>query len=153
VLTVVQDGVVRPGAIDVVLVGHHPPPEWLASQSPRYVGLQARLDRPDAQLARLPQVVSLLSFDYARAFSWRGREAMPRDFEGRLARIVRARSVFPGRRLRAYEVPLRADVVRALLASGVDLIGVKRLRANGEAFRRAVRPQVPAEGEPACRRR
>jgi hypothetical protein len=137
ILTVVESGNERAGPVRVILVGYHPPFEWLAQQPRRFVAVQRHYADLTSEDRRWPgHLLALVSQRYADAFSWDGSGAVPTEFSDSLARLVAARGSVPGRILRVYEVPLREPIVRALLEGGVDLLGVKKIHEGAEILRR-----------------
>ena len=127
-LTVVRDGQVQPGPVQVVLVGWFPPLAELAAESPRYAAVQCRWrDLPPGHAALPAHLLRLVSFEYRDEFDWQGEDAPPADFAGRLAAIRATVDAVPGRRLRVLRAPLDRRVYAALLAGGVDLIGTREL--------------------------
>ena len=126
-----------PGAVQVVLVGWHPPLSELAADSDSLVTVPARLTRSGLDLPEGGTAfVGMVSLDYGKTLQWRGRGALSREDRQTLARIAGARRVLPGRLVRAFNVPSSSAVYQVLLRSGVDLIGSKDLKASAAILRR-----------------
>jgi hypothetical protein len=120
-------GKTRP--VQVILVGWHPPLREIAAESLQLATVQARVSRsglsvPEGDSA----LVGLVSMDYGKNLRWRGRGPLSPEDRRTLARIREVRKAFPGRLVRAYNVPAVPRVYQLLLSSGVDLIGAKDLR-------------------------
>jgi hypothetical protein len=118
-----------PGPVQVILVGWHPPLREIAAESLQLATVQVRVSRsglsvPEGDSA----LVGLVSLDYGNSLRWRGRGPLSREDRRTLARIREVRKAFPGRLVRAYNVPSVPRVYQLLLSSGVDLIGAKDLR-------------------------
>lgn len=144
ILTVVRDGVVVPGPVQVVLVGWMPPLDELAAEPVRYVAAQAHYRQLPADHAQLPaDLLKLVTVKYPDEFDWDGHDQEPPGFTHHLARIEAAAHAVPGRLLRVFQVPRREACYRALLDGGVDLIGTKTLGRSRKLLLRC----LPAAGE------
>ncbi len=127
-LTVVRDGVVQPGPVQVVLVGWFPPLAELAAEPVRWVAVQAHYRQLPADHAALPSdLLKLITVKYPDEFDWDGHDLPPPEFTRQLARIRADTDAVPGRLLRVFQVPRREACYAALLEGGVDLIGTKTL--------------------------
>ncbi|MGD8414956.1 MAG: hypothetical protein PVF33_12035 [Candidatus Latescibacterota bacterium] len=126
ILTVVRSGVETPGAVQVILVGWHPPLDTLAAQPVRYAAVQAHYRDLPPDHERYPaHLLKLLSQNYNdKLLTRNGGAASPR-LHRRLEALKTAARAVPGRWVRVYNVPTRPDVYRELLDCGVDLIGTK----------------------------
>jgi glycerophosphoryl diester phosphodiesterase len=125
-LTVVRDGVEYPGAVQVILVGWHPPLDYLAAQPVRYVAVQCHYRSLPAGHERYPgHLLKLLSQKYNDKLLIRTGEPVSPRLQRRLDKLNDAARAVPGRLVRVYNVPTKRRVYEALLASGVDLIGTK----------------------------
>jgi len=128
ILTVVRDGAVTPGPIQVVLVGWFPPLAELAAQPVRYCAVQSHFRDLPADHARWPaHLLKLITVRYGDEFARWGNGARPDGFAAKLAAIRAARDAVPGRWLRVFAMPHRPRVYAALLDGGVDLLGTKNL--------------------------
>jgi hypothetical protein len=122
----VRDGVEYPGAVQVILVGWHPPLDYLAAQPQRYVAVQAHYRSLPSDHERYPShLLKLLSQNYNDKLLIRTGEPLSPRLERRLEGLTDAAQAVPGRMVRVYNVPTKRAVYEALLASGVDLIGTK----------------------------
>jgi len=135
ILTVVRDGEVTTGPVQVILVGWHPPLALLQNQPTRYVAVQAHYRTLPANHAEYPShLLKMLSQNYNEKLLTRGGGVHSKRFQQRLDALVTAAGVVPGRLVRVYGVPTNADVYRVLLDSGVDLIGTKDIRGAAAAL-------------------
>lgn len=133
-LWVVEHGEERPGAVLVTLVGWHPPIDDLARESRRWVHVQQQVVTRSMHFEPSP-VVRLVSLNYGKTIRWSGRAPMPSSAQGWLDALQFAKGSAPGRIARVYNVPPRAEIYRALYASGVDLIGTEDLEASERVLR------------------
>jgi hypothetical protein len=117
----------NPRAVQVVLVGWHPPLRELARDPVKLVTVQAHISRSGLRIPGDTNLVGLVSLDYGKTMRWRGRGALSKDDQRVLQHITAARAALPNRLIRAYNVPPEPGVYRLLLRSGVDLIGIKGL--------------------------
>ncbi len=128
ILTVVRDGEVRTGPVQVVLVGWFPPLAELAAETERFVAVQSHFRDLPPDHDRYPaHLLKLVTVKYRDEFAWDGRGRTPAAFTARLAAIRAAADAVPGRLLRVFQVPRREGCYRALLAGRVDLIGTRTL--------------------------
>ena len=119
----------RPGVVQVVLVGWHPPLREIAEDSVHPTAVQARVSNDGLTIPEGDRtLIGLVSLDYAKNIQWRGKGVLSEKDQRTLAQIDSARRILPGRLVRAYDVPAVASIYRMLLASGVDLIGSKDLK-------------------------
>jgi len=126
-LTVVRDGTVRPGPVQVILVGWFPPLEWLAAQPVRYVAVQSHFSELPENHAEYPShLLKLISQNYISLFRWHGEGPMPPEFCNKLAALVAAKRAVPGRILRIFHAPIHPAVYRAFVEAGVDRIGTMK---------------------------
>ena len=119
----------KPGPVQVVLVGWHPPLSQIAADSGPPVTVQARITSTGLELPEGDTtLIGMVSLDYGKAMRWTG-QGTPSEHDGRtLARIGEARRLLPGRIVRAYDVPPDSAVYHGLRQAGVDLIGLKDLQ-------------------------
>ncbi|WP_156799100.1 hypothetical protein [Gemmatimonas aurantiaca] len=123
-------------ALDVVLVGWHPPPNGTRVDS--LPGIQYRLSRAEpVDAAVLDPRVRLLSVDYGKTMGrwWRRSITRARWFDA----IRASKAAVPDRLLRVHNVPQNADVYAALFAAGVDLIGTKQPESTAGLIRPSAR--------------
>ncbi len=134
-LSAVDRGTKPSTAVEVVLVGWHPPIAVLERDPGRCAGVQQQVmsqsTPPDSSA-----VVRLVSLNYGKTIRWSGRSPLPASGRAWLQALERAKRAGPRRIARVYNVPPNAEIYRVLLESGVDLIGTKDL----EATRRALVP-------------
>lgn len=143
ILTVVRDGVEEPGAVQVVLVGWHPPLAELAVESPRYAAVQCRYRDLPADHEDLPaHLLKMISVPYGDEFEWLGSDGAPPEFRCRLQAIRDRAGAVPGRILRVFQVPQRSRIYLELLAGGIDLVGSRNLERDRRLLAK-VRERVP----------
>jgi hypothetical protein len=113
-------------AVEVVLVGWHPPVEELSRRGPAYLRVQEKVTRLGGATAdSTSEWVRLVSLDYGKTI---GRDPARRDQW--LAALRRAKARSAARLARVYNVPARRDLYAMLLAAGVDLIGTEKLESS-----------------------
>ncbi|MES2521812.1 MAG: hypothetical protein V4617_03855 [Gemmatimonadota bacterium] len=122
--------------LQVVLVGWHPPSNGrtAAGGAPDDfpVDMQHRLTRSDtAGLGALDPRVRLVSVDYGKTMGrWWTTAGQRRRW---MAALRGVKTAAPGRILRVHNVPQDGRIYDALLAAGVDVIGIKpRIRMDPE---------------------
>ena len=111
------------GWVDAILVGWTPPMDSLGEAR---IQFRIEASRFVDSLPSDPRI-ALISVRYSDVFRWNGHGVTTNEFGWRLEHLVRGTRLVPGRRLRVYEVPYVADLYRALLDGGVDLLGIKDL--------------------------
>jgi Glycerophosphoryl diester phosphodiesterase family len=122
-LTSVDDGDVRQGAVTVVITGNRPSAETIAAE-PQLAGLDGRLSNLDSDLP--PHLMPMISDKWSDHFTWNGDGEMPASERGKLRGIVE-KAHKAGRVVRFWATPERQSVWRELQSAGVDLIGTDRL--------------------------
>jgi Glycerophosphoryl diester phosphodiesterase family len=138
-LTVVEGGKVRPGAVTVVLTGRRPQLEE-ADSRPRYVGLDGRLS--DLESHAPAHFMPMISDEWPKHFQWNGKGPIPAGERAKLQEIVK-KAHASGRVVRFWKTPEDETVWRELRSMGVDLINTDEL-ARLETFLRASEtPTVP----------
>ncbi|HEY3392769.1 MAG TPA: phosphatidylinositol-specific phospholipase C/glycerophosphodiester phosphodiesterase family protein [Lacipirellulaceae bacterium] len=122
-LTVVDRGKVKHGAVTIVISGNRPIAE-LESAKLRYAGIDGRLSDLDSN--RPSHLMPMISDNWTSHFKWRGDGEMPAEERGRLKEIVD--KVHGARRIvRFWGTPENEAVWRELRSAGVDLIGTDQL--------------------------
>lgn len=128
ILVTVDNGSVRPGPVQVVLVGWHPPLDEMAAEPVRHAAVQCHFRALPADHARYPaHLLKLVTVKYKDLFRWNGRGRVPAEVTAGMARVRAAADAAPGRLVRVFHAPRRATCYRALLDGGADLIGTKTL--------------------------
>jgi hypothetical protein len=122
-LTVVDDGEVRQGAVTVVISGNRPIAE-LESATLRYAGIDGRLS--DLASERPSHLMPMISDNWTSHFTWRGSGEMPADQRRKLREIV-DKVHGAGRVVRFWGTPENEAFWRELRAAGVDLVGTDQL--------------------------
>jgi hypothetical protein len=124
-------------AVEVVLVGWHPPAPSAGGPVP--LGRHERLRRADGRALDISgPAVRLLSLDYGKTVGrWWVTAAARRRW---LATLRATKAASPALQIRAHNVPVDARVYRELFAAGVDLIGTEHLAATARLLGTWARP-------------
>jgi hypothetical protein len=122
-LTTVEAGNLRPGAIAVVLTGNRPTID-VSSPQVRYVGLDGRLS--DLNSRDPAHWMPMISDNWPKTFTWKGDGPMPAKEEAKLRSIVKQVHT-AGRMVRFWGTPENEAVWRELRTAGVDLINTDQL--------------------------
>lgn len=122
-LTSVEAGKVRPGAVTVVLTGYTPQLES-AEAGPRFASLDGRV--ADLESQSPADVLSMISDNWTTQFRWNGKGPMPESEREKLQKIV-TKAHAAGRIVRFWAAPENEDVWRELNSAGVDLINTDQL--------------------------
>jgi hypothetical protein len=112
------------GAIEVILVGWHPPLSRLRPPAPVPFRIQHRISGRSDVLA-VGDDVRLLSVDYGKTMGRRWSSAANR--RGWIEILGSTKRANPNRLLRVHNVPADSTIYGALLDAGVDLIGTRTL--------------------------
>lgn len=110
-------------AVSVVISGNRAK-ELITASSPRYAGIDGRLDDLDSDLDK--RLLPLISDRWGSHFNWDGDGEMPEAEREKLRSIV-AKAHAAGRRVRFWATPEKESVWRELRAAGVDLINTDDL--------------------------
>jgi len=113
VLSSIDHGVNRPGAVETILVGWHPPLAEMEREPVRFASVQLRVQAPRI-VADSSAVIRMVSLDYGKKVAWSGRARMPARGRAWLAALVGAKSAGAGRIARVYNVPPRPEIYRVL---------------------------------------
>jgi hypothetical protein len=118
----------------LVIVSGNRPLKLMRSQPVRYAGYDGRLADLDSDLSA--GVIPMISDQWVKPFTWKGKGPMPPEERRRLNDIVR-RAHAKGRLVRFWLTPdvpspERDAVWRQLLAAGVDLINTDDLKGLRE---------------------
>jgi hypothetical protein len=122
-LTTVETGIVRPGAVTVVLTGNRPQIKRNDS-SVRYVAVDGRLS--DLKSKVPAHLLPMISDNWTKQFNWNGNGPMPENERAKLREIVK-KAHASGRVVRFWATPENETVWRELRAAGVDLINTDEL--------------------------
>jgi glycerophosphoryl diester phosphodiesterase len=134
VLSSCEDGRLTIRNITLVITGHRPM-GWLERGGPRYLFVDADLNRLDRQ-QNLPDLYFTASCRYSRLISWKGKGQIPSSDQQRLTALVdRAHAI--GAKVRLWGSPDKARVWNFLMSCGVDLINTDRLVALRDYFTRS----------------
>ena len=132
-LTTIESGKVRPGAVTVVLTGDRPQIES-ADARRRYAGLDGRLSDLDSRSPA--HLMPMVSDNWTKQFHWNGNGPMPENERAKLREIVK-KAHASGRVVRFWATPENETLWRELRAADVDLINTDELDRLA-AFLRAV---------------
>jgi hypothetical protein len=122
-LTVVDNGEVKPGAVTVVFSGNRPIAE-LERAKLRYAGIDGRLSDLDSN--RPSHLMPMISDNWTSHFKWRGDGEMPAEERRKLKAVV-DKVQGAGRIVRFWGTPENEAVWRELRSARVDLIGTDQL--------------------------
>lgn len=117
-LTVMENGVLKQGAVTVFLSGSRPAEAVLASE-PKLAFLDGRPSDIGKGIA--PELMPVISDNYHNHLSWNGKGTMPEDQRQileKLARDVHAE----GKKLRLWASPDNPTAWKQFQGSGIDLI-------------------------------
>lgn len=123
VLTVVDNGEVKEGAITIVISGNRAVAE-LESAKLRYVGIDGRLS--DLESQRPAHLMPIISDNWTSHFAWRGDGEISAEERRKLREIVE-KAHAAGRIMRFWGTPENEAVWRELRSAGVDLVGTDQL--------------------------
>jgi glycerophosphoryl diester phosphodiesterase len=130
-LTVIENGKVREGAVTVVVSGERPKLHP-ADVGVRYAGLDGR---PLDLSSQLPShFMPMISDKWSNNFTWTGEGAMPASERAKLAEMVN-KAHAAGRVVRFWATPEKESVWRELRTAGVDLINTDELARLAEFLR------------------
>ena len=122
-LTTVDSGKVRQGAVTVVITGNRPRDE-LTKANPRYAGLDGRPSDLDSDAPA--HFMPMISDRWQAHFTWTGDGPMPAAEQAKLAEIVK-KAHSADRVVRFWATPENEAVWTQLRSSGVDLINTDQL--------------------------
>jgi len=136
ILTTVRDGVEYPGPVQVILVGWHPPLDYLREQPERFAAVQIHYTDLPSDHAKYPaHLVRLISQNYNAKLLARGRGPVSPRLRQRFHDVAAAAHAVPGRLARVYRVPTHAAAYDAILDAGIDLIGTRDITGAWELLR------------------
>jgi hypothetical protein len=122
-LTAVEGGKARPGAVTVVLTGNRPQIA-VNDKHLRYAGLDGRLSDLDSHAPA--DLMPMISDNWTKQFHWNGSGPMPENERAKLREIVK-KAHASGRVVRFWATPENETVWRELRSAGVDLINTDEL--------------------------
>jgi Glycerophosphoryl diester phosphodiesterase family len=122
-LTVVDGGKVRQGAVTVVVSGNRPRVES-AETTQRFFGLDGRMSDLDSDVPS--HLMPMISDNWTSHFTWNGDGPMPAGERAKLRETVR-KAHAANRVVRFWATPENETVWRELRSAGVDLIGTDQL--------------------------
>jgi len=122
-MTYVQDGVVKKGAVTAIVSGNRPVAA-IEADSPRYVGIDGRL--PDLDSHQPNHLLPLISDNWSLHFTWRGIGKLP-EAEREKLRMIVDKAHRHQRRVRFWATPDNAAVWSELHGAQVDLINTDDL--------------------------
>ena len=123
VLTQFEAGNVRTNAITVIISGNRAE-KLMASEQHRLAAYDGRL--PDLESNIGPDLIPLVSHNWASVFQWRGVGPLPADQKVRLEELVH-KAHRQGRRLRFWGAPDTPVVWDEFYRAGVDLLNADDL--------------------------
>lgn len=135
ILTQVNDGRPRPGAVTAIVSGNRATAA-MAAEAVRFAALDGRLSDLGSDLPG--HLMPLISDRWSTHFAWRGEGPMPQAQRKKLRAIVQ-KAHAAGRRVRFWATPENTAVWKELAAAGVDLINTDDL----DGLRRFLRQLHP----------
>ena len=129
VVSTFTPGTLKVKPVTVVISGNRPSAETLRGAPWRYAALDGRL--ADLGVHTDPQLTPVISDNWGKTFSWRGRGAMPAHERQRLSEMVRVAHRH-GQKLRFWGTPdapsaERTRLWETLVAADIDLINTDDL--------------------------
>lgn len=131
ILTIVENGKVRPGAVQVVISGNRPPLDS-DEEGISYFGWDGRLS--DLESTVPAQRMPMISDNWNDHFTWKGDGPMPAEERVKLQSIVQ-KAHSAGRLVRFWGTPENESIWRELASGGVDLIGTDDLAGLAKFLR------------------
>lgn len=122
-LTSVQGGVLKPGAVTVVVTGNRDR-ELFRKDNPRYFFLDG--DLSDLERGESTALVPVVSAEWRTAFRWNGQGDMP-DAERQKLHALATKAREQGRKLRLWGAPDTPATWRELLSADAGLINTDNL--------------------------
>lgn len=122
-LTTVEAGKVRPGAVTIVLTGNRPQIDRYDSRF-RYLALDGRLS--DLKSQSPAHLMPMISDNWTKQFNWNGKGPMPENERAKLREIVKEAHA-SGQVVRFWATPETESMWRELRAADVDLINTDEL--------------------------
>ena len=122
-LTTVENGKVRSGAVTVVISGNRPTIDE-NDAAPRYAGLDGRTSDLASDVPA--HLMPMISDNWTSQFRWTGNGPMPESERAKLQEIV-TKAHAAGRVVRFWATPENEQVWRELQSAGVDLINTDQL--------------------------
>ena len=122
-LTTVENGKVRPGAVTVVISGNRPKID-ANDAGPRYAGLDGRTSDLASDVPA--HLMPMISDNWTSQFRWTGNGPMLESERAKLHEIV-TKAHAAGRVVRFWATPENEQVWRELRSAGVDLINTDQL--------------------------
>jgi hypothetical protein len=137
-------GTGRVPAVEVVLVGWHPPAREIAADVGRLFGVQRAIASPELGAPAADSSVRLLSLDWSETLG-RGRTSAA-ERRRWLDAIAEARRTRPHALVRVHDLPRDDEVYATLLGAGVELLGVKELNERTAIGVATMRARAAREG-------
>jgi hypothetical protein len=138
-LTTVEDGKVRPGAITAVVTGAQSRAELLKA-NPRYAGLDGHLT--DLDTHEPAHAMPMISDNWTSHFSWQGDGPIPAAEQAKLKEIT-TKTHAAGRVVRFWATPENENFWRELRSDGVDLLNTDQLKRLAVFLRSSEAPKQP----------
>lgn len=133
-LSVIEDGRFREGAVQIVISGNRPSLDELLVEGTYYAGYDGRLSDLDSQVPT--HSMPLISDSWLSHFRWRGKGPMPEAEQQKLKDAVE-RAHKAGRKIRFWAIPDNPAMWQAMHDAGVDLINTDNLDGLQKFFMNA----------------
>ena len=147
ILSSVEDGKFRRGAVSVVISGNRPKGR-IAEAAVRYAGIDGRLSDLDSDMPR--HLLPLISDNWRNHFRWRGEGPISQAERKKLHDIVH-RAHKKGRRIRFWATPDNAAVWQELYDAGVDHINTDDLAGLSTFLEEQAKSRVQRYRDAAAR--
>jgi hypothetical protein len=121
-LTVMENGVLKQGAVTVFLSGSRPYQE-VVNAEPKLCFLDGRPGDLEKQIPS--EIMPVISDHYRNHLSWNGRGSMPEDQELKLRKLV-SKVHAEGKKLRLWASPDNPNAWRTFKTLGIDLINTDK---------------------------
>ena len=138
-LTVVENGTLKPGAVTVVLTGNRPKLDP-ADAAPRYAALDGRLSDIDSKSPTT--LMPMISDAWSANFHWQGVGHIPASDRAKLRDYVK-RAHAGGRVIRFWATPENEAVWQELRSAGADLINTDQLDRLAKFLKTPEAPRQP----------
>lgn len=121
-LTVMENGILKQGAVTVFLSGSRPYQE-VASAEPKLCFLDGRPSELEKQIPS--ELMPVISDHYRNHLSWNGKGKMPKDQELKLRKLV-SKVHAEGKKLRLWASPDKPNAWRTFKTLGIDFINTDK---------------------------
>lgn len=129
-LTVMENGILKPGAVTVFLSGSRPH-QAVADAEPRLCFLDGRPNDLEKQIPA--ELMPLISDHYKNHLNWNGNGEMPEDQKLKLRKLI-SKVHAEGKKLRLWASPDKPNAWATFKALGIDFINTDKPKKFKEEF-------------------